>query len=223
MKCDDCLNLLEAYVDGEAGERNAEQVRAHLLKCESCTREFELLTAESELYAHYDRELQIAPGVWSGIAARIATKSFPEDSRAPRNGRRWLAGLFAMPRLGFAFSAAALVLIAVFAGVMYVRTRQSPPRPPVVAHNDNHGGEIVPTGSNAGTVPSGTGTQTPILSQRANPTVTTKSNQVTRKKPAGGDDVLFRDAAYTDIEDKDTASHLEQAQNLLISVRSIQL
>ena len=54
MKCDDCLNLLEAYVDGEAGERNAEQVRAHLLKCESCTREFELLTAQSELYAHYE-------------------------------------------------------------------------------------------------------------------------------------------------------------------------
>ena len=36
-------------------------------------------------------------------------------------------------------------------------------------------------------------------------------------------DVLFTDAGYSDAEDKDTASHLEQAQNLLISVRSIQL
>jgi hypothetical protein len=36
-------------------------------------------------------------------------------------------------------------------------------------------------------------------------------------------DVLFADSSYTDLEDKDTASHLEQAQNLLISVRSIQL
>src|SRR5437660_9585378 len=106
MKCDDCLNLLEAYVDGEAGERNAEQVRAHLLKCESCTREFELLTAESELYAHYDRELQVSPAAWGGIAARIASESRAAESRAPRNGRGWLAGLLVMPRLGFAFSAA---------------------------------------------------------------------------------------------------------------------
>jgi hypothetical protein len=36
-------------------------------------------------------------------------------------------------------------------------------------------------------------------------------------------DVLFTDAGYSDMEDKDTASHLEQAENLLISVRSIQL
>ena len=35
--------------------------------------------------------------------------------------------------------------------------------------------------------------------------------------------VLFTDATYSDIEERDTASHLEQAQNLLISVRSIQL
>jgi flagellar biosynthesis/type III secretory pathway ATPase len=36
-------------------------------------------------------------------------------------------------------------------------------------------------------------------------------------------DVLFADTSFTDLEDKDTASHLQQAQNLLISVRSIQL
>jgi flagellar biosynthesis/type III secretory pathway ATPase len=34
---------------------------------------------------------------------------------------------------------------------------------------------------------------------------------------------LFTDAGYSDSEDKDTATHLEQAENLLISVRSIQL
>ena len=31
MKCDDCLNLLEVYIDAEAGERDTEQVRAHLI------------------------------------------------------------------------------------------------------------------------------------------------------------------------------------------------
>ena len=50
-----------------------------------------------------------------------------------------------------------------------------------------------------------------------------KVNQPGRKKSAAGDQggVLFTDAAYTDIEDRDTASHLEQAQNLLLSIRNI--
>jgi len=52
-----------------------------------------------------------------------------------------------------------------------------------------------------------------------------KSNQVARgrSRPSDQSDVLFTDAAYSDTEDRDTASHLEQAQNLLLSIRSIQL
>ena len=73
MKCDDCLNLLEVYLDGEAGERNREHVQEHLMKCAGCTSAFEALTAENELFARYDRELEISPAVWNGIAARITT------------------------------------------------------------------------------------------------------------------------------------------------------
>ena len=36
-------------------------------------------------------------------------------------------------------------------------------------------------------------------------------------------DVLFTDAAYSDIEDKATAHHVAQAENLLRSVRSLQV
>ena len=225
MKCDDCINLLEAYIDGEAGERNVEQVRAHLLKCQSCTREFELLAAESELYAHYDRELQISPAVWSGIAARIATKSLADDSRAPRNGSGWLAGLFAMPRFGFAFSAAALVLIAVFVGLAYFRAHRSSPQPPdYVANNDKSNGEKTPKEPDR-VFPVEVGTKQPNQVNPPRPIEAGfhKPSPVNRRNSNHGDDVLFRDAAFTDIEDKDTASHLEQAQNLLISVRSIQL
>ncbi len=35
--------------------------------------------------------------------------------------------------------------------------------------------------------------------------------------------MLFTDAAYTDIEDKDTADHVAQAENLLRSVRNLQV
>ncbi len=43
------------------------------------------------------------------------------------------------------------------------------------------------------------------------------------KRSINDGDVLFADAGYSDLEDKDTANHLQQAQDLLISVRSIQL
>src|SRR5207249_11689013 len=61
MKCNECLNLLGAYLDGEANERQADQVRAHLTTCAQCENQFEALTAENEIYARYDREIQISP------------------------------------------------------------------------------------------------------------------------------------------------------------------
>ncbi len=45
MKCDDCFNLLEEYIDGEAIERDAVQVSAHLITCAACAHEFEVWAA----------------------------------------------------------------------------------------------------------------------------------------------------------------------------------
>src|SRR6185369_16742683 len=101
MKCDDCINLLEVYLDGEAGERNGEHVREHLMKCASCSATLEALTAENELFAHYDRELEISPAVWNGIAARIAADD-NEAARSRFSFSQWFAGLFAMPSFKFA-------------------------------------------------------------------------------------------------------------------------
>jgi len=47
-----------------------------------------------------------------------------------------------------------------------------------------------------------------------------KSNRV-RTGSADQSDVLFSDIAYSDIENKDTADHIAQAQNLLRSIRNI--
>jgi putative zinc finger protein len=224
MKCDECLNILEAYVDGEAGERNVEQVQTHLLKCESCTLELEALTAEAEAYARYDRELQISPVIWNGIAARIAAEG-NGASRSKSSPTRWFAGLFVVPRFGFAFSAAALVLAAVFVGLIYLKTRQSVPQNAEAANRSNAGSPKISTGTNEAAV-------FPVSSTTPNPATLPRPINMAAEKPrisnrpkAAKDDpgVLFTDAAYTDIEDEDTANHLEQAQNLLISVRTIQL
>ncbi len=89
MKCDDCFNLLEEYIDGEATERDAEQVGAHLITCAACAHEFEALTAEREIYARYDRELTVSPAMWNAIAARTA-ESPSIDSGARFSLGGWL-------------------------------------------------------------------------------------------------------------------------------------
>ena len=111
MKCDDCFNLLEEYIDGEAIERDAAQVSAHLITCAACAHEFEALRAEREVYARYDRELTVSPAMWSAIAART-TESRPINSGSRFSLGGWLAGLFATPRYAFAGGAVGEAVIS---------------------------------------------------------------------------------------------------------------
>jgi putative zinc finger protein len=218
MNCDDCLNILEAYVDGEVGERETESVRRHLITCSACESELEALSAESELYARYDRDLQVSPALWNGIAARIATEAPAVKPRSEFRG--WFAGLFAMPRLGFAFSAAA-VLVAAFAfGYFYLRTNEPDQRLRIAGANN-----VRPSTTRidfaASPTPLNGVTPVPSVSPETLPVVG-QSNQKRGPKPTPGEsDVLFSNAAYTQ-EDRDTASHLERAQNLLTAFRTLQ-
>src|SRR5229473_1178378 len=133
MKCDDCLSRLEEYFDGEAIERDAAQVSAHLITCAACAHEFEALTAEREVYARYDRELTVWPALWSALAARTTVRR-PVDSGSRFSLGGWLAGLFATPRYAFA-GAAAVVIFAVLIGVVLLRTRTPERRPPELVAN----------------------------------------------------------------------------------------
>jgi Putative zinc-finger len=220
MKCDDCFNLLEEYIDGEVIERDAAQVSAHLITCAACAHELEALTAEREVYALYDRELTVSPAMWNAIATRTA-ESRPVDSGSRFSLGGWLAGLFATPRYAFG-GAAAVVIFAVVMGVVFLRTRtpkqaaqpetvaginnvsRQSPTPDVVAINhppkEFEPVRSGPYGHPMGEVP---GAKLP-------------------KNPRRSDQSDVLDAAYTDIEDKDTADHVAQAENLLRSVRNLQ-
>jgi hypothetical protein len=224
MKCDDCFNLLEEYIDGEAAERDAADVSAHLITCAACAHEFEALTAEREIYGRYDRELTVSPALWSGIAARTAERR-PIDSGSRFSLGGWVAGLFATP--GYAFAgAAAVVIFAVLIGVVLLRTRTNGPSPgtgiarvqdkaPSIAPSHDTAGSRAPSSINVPTAPEN-GSDTAQL--KTPPTSTLHNPREPR--PLGQSDVL--DAAYTDIEDKDTANHVAQAENLLRSVRNLQ-
>jgi hypothetical protein len=225
MNCDDCLNLLAESIDGEATEQDAEQVSAHLIKCAGCASEFEELTAEQEIFARYDRELNISPSMWHAIEVRTSTESRAVTSSSKSNPRTWLAGLFAAPRFGFAFAGAvAVFIVAVVIGVMYLRTHQQPQGPPLIAggHNVVSPPDRIAEGSGPGKI----GGSPPSTGLGAAPVrVAARSNAPVYRKPAATDqsDVLFSDAAYSDIEDKATADHVEQAQNLLRSIRNLQV
>jgi hypothetical protein len=225
MKCDDCLNLLAEYIDGEAIEQDAEQVSAHLITCVRCASEYEALTAQEEIFARYDRELSISPSMWHAIEARTTTESLAVTSSSKSNQRAWLAGLFSAPRFGLAFSGAvAVFIVAVVIGVMYLRTHQQPALPPLIAGGRNVVGpspktsEGLDPGKIAGPAPSTGPGAVPVK-------VSARSNAPVFRKPAANDqsDVLFSDIAYSEIEDRDTADHIAQAQNLLRSIRNIHL
>jgi hypothetical protein len=218
MKCDDCFNLLEAYIDGEAADHDAEQISAHLITCAACANEFEALTAEREIYARYDRELAVSPSMWNAIAARTS-ESRPVDSGSRFSLSGWLGGLFATPRYAFAGSAT-VVILAVMIGVVYLRTRkQSPPQPKELVANM---AEVkAPSDGSAVKTPPPVG---PIESTGQPPRdKVPTTNGSRRPRRSDQSDVLFADAAYTDIEDKDTADHVAQAENLLRSVRNLQV
>jgi len=225
MKCDDCFNLLEEYIDGQAAERDAAQVSAHLITCAACGHEFEALTAEREIYARYDRELQVSPAMWNAIAARTA-ESQTSDSGSRFSIGGWFAGLLAAPRYAFA-GAAAVLIFAVVIGFVYLRTRTGEPQPPpeLVAGLNNPQGKSPTTGggvTNPAPKVNGLKQSEPFkppvnVSSKASLPISNGSRQSDQSG------VLFADAAYTDIEDKATADHVAQAENLLRSVRNLQV
>jgi len=222
MKCDDCLNLLEVYLDGEAGERNDEHVQQHLMKCTSCTSALEALTAENDLFARYDRELEISPAVWNGIAAQIAADG-NGAAKSKLSFSEWFAGLFAMPSFRFAMPAVALALIAIVVGVAYWRTRQPAPQPPPKLAQKENGAPTTPKQAEQQVIsPDNQKTNATGQGDRVLVAASPKQKHAPRRI-ADQQELIWIDAGYSDMEDKDTATHLEQAQNLLISVRNIEL
>jgi len=223
MKCDDCLNLLAEYIDGEAIEHEAAQVSAHLITCAACASEFEAVTAEQEIFARYDRELSVSPSMWHAIEARTAAESRAVKLDPKSNPRTWLAGLFAAPRYGFA-GAMAVLIVGVLIGVMYLRTQPQPQPPNRLAGISSPAPTQAPDSAvDVMNPPVQMPTVKPVV--RTDPVQlngSSKSNRV-RARAADQSDVLFSDIAYSDIEDKDTTDHIAQAQNLLRSIRNIHL
>jgi len=194
MKCEVCRELLEEYLDGELASHDREQVDGHLFACIECSENFAALTAEQEIFARYDREIEVPPFLWTRVAAHTVS-----ERRAPK--RSWLA-----PSLT---GALALLLIAIAIGVAYLRSR---PKAPDL--------QVATTTSTSQTPdPVFKSDQSAVKKiRKSRPRVKPVITQTTDQS-----DVLSSDLAYLDMDEQDTAKHIEQSKMLLRSIKNVQI
>jgi len=216
MKCEACLELLEEYLDRELAEREASEVAEHLITCRSCSAESSTLVAEQEMFSHYDRELEVPPALWRQVAEHTVAPVV-----TPVSGNGFVARFSSLLRVpAFSVSvvtAVALVIIAILIGSVYRGTQKSEPT-------------SASAGSPSRMDASQKNEQQRIVVEVPNKNVAViggrpKSKRLIEIKRTRIDqtDVLSSDFGYQDVDDQDTAKHLEQTQNLLRSIRNVQL
>jgi anti-sigma factor RsiW len=143
MRCVDCLPLIEEYFDGETDERTGERIAAHLASCADCAAALDALYFEQEIYARYDRRLEVAPSLWASVSAEIAREPMPERPATRQNflGRlrdsvtSSLAALTIRPALA---SSLALLFVGVVVGSLWLARRPETKDKLVAAANETN-------------------------------------------------------------------------------------
>jgi hypothetical protein len=205
MKCEVCLELLEEYLDGELPQPDHVEVGEHLIACGDCSASFAALTEEQELFARYDREVEVPPFLWTRIAAHTVAES-------NSGWYRRVAAIFATP----VASATAVLLLAIVVGLVYVVSRKPAAKPELVKQQTDNG-----TDPNQGEAPK---TITPkpdsnVVASHRKPKP--RYRPAIKHSPIDQSDVLSSNLGYLDIDELDTVRHIEQSQNLLRSIRNV--
>ncbi|HLM23523.1 MAG TPA: hypothetical protein VK274_00640, partial [Pyrinomonadaceae bacterium] len=156
---------------------------------------------------------EVPPFLWTRIAAHTVA-----ESNGARNGwYKRVAAIFAKPIA----SAIAVLLPAIAVGVVYVVSRR-PASKPVVAKEQNN--RTLPRN---GADPNQIETPKTITPKHDSNIVASHPKPKPRHKLAinraanDQSDVLSSNLGYLDLDDLDTARHIEQSQNLLRSIRNV--
>jgi hypothetical protein len=226
MKCEACRNFLEAYIDGELAEPEAAQVNAHLITCVRCAGDFDELAAEQEIYARYDRALNISPVMWPAIAARTDPVSSPVE--ATTGWRDRISGFFSTRSAGWSLASATLVLlVTAVIGVAYLQMHRRGTKPDVSVTVKREDPSVAvekhdPMQTSRASADDKAAIENPVRKQIRLKTISRTKARMPLNAGANQSDVLFTDVAYSAAEEEETQKHLEQAQNLLRSVRNIE-
>ena len=143
MKCEEYRILIEDYVDRALDQKIASRVTAHTETCTECASFYREMSREQDVYARYQRDVEVTPVLWASIETRIKQEQAAqlEGQLGGQLGgiisrlREQLAGVFSAPRLSPAF-AAALVIVAIGVTV-FVMSRLNSSSPLRVAGNSN--------------------------------------------------------------------------------------
>jgi hypothetical protein len=195
MKCEVCSELLEEYLDGELAPQDREQLAAHLTACIECSESFAALTAEQEFFARYDREIEVPPFLWTRIAAHTKTAK-----------RSWLFGKSSLA------TAIAVLLLALTIGLVYLLSKPKTAEPKLA--------------STPPTAPSPDPVRKSVESASPKREVIASRKKVRPRiihAPIDQSDVLSSDLAYLDVDEQDTALHIEQSKILLRSIKNVQI
>src|SRR3954468_8790082 len=116
MKCEEYLQLVEDYFDGELDERATELVGHHLSVCAACKVAYRKLEREQELYRSYECDARPAPDFWSNVILKAGQEeSHITHRHLPSGLRRRLSnalGSFSAPRFSPSLTAL-IVLVAI--------------------------------------------------------------------------------------------------------------
>jgi len=207
MKCEVCLELLEEYLDGELPAAEQDQIRGHLITCAGCAASFTTLAAEQELFNGYDRDIDVPPFLWT----RIAQRTVAGHNARSLGWRARVAPVFAMPALA---GAIAILLLAIALGVVYLRQETTIPkqREETIATINGNTDEKINAHETQKNQQAEL-TAKPRPKRKVRPAVRGASDQ---------SDVLVSNLGF-DIDDRDTAKHIEQTEIFLRSIRNVQV
>src|SRR5688572_8023443 len=168
MKSEVDLELLKEYLDGE-------------------------FAAEEELFARYDRELEVPAELWAGI----------EEQIRPAAGES----------VGWGLRVAAVLLLTIGLASVFMFLRS-------LSKNETVAAVELPKETPAVIQRQAVAAQpgTIIKRQIAKPIV--RDNPVRDNPVRDNPGVLSTDPGFIDIEEQDTAKHIEQTENLLRSIRN---
>lgn len=214
MKCEVCRELLEEYFDGELSPEDQAQVDSHLITCAECAAGMAVLNAEQELFARYDREVEVPPFMWTRVAANTVSQN-----KQPRRG--WLGILAEVFLTPGAVMAGAIIL---FASIVLFGLTVGPEglyhKEKDVQANRNPAPTNNPTPQNNVSAPAPLPESKPnVVAHNAKPKPRIKP--VTTTTTIDQSDVLSSDLGNSDFEERDTVKHIEQTQLLLRSIRNV--
>lgn len=84
MSCNNCLSLIEEYVEAGLDRQTSAQVGIHLAICASCRAAYAELENERNMYVRYSLPVKEAPGSWEAVLAEIRHRKAAANIRNVR-------------------------------------------------------------------------------------------------------------------------------------------